>query len=177
MIATSLPLAGLWRLRNDTARDERGAFGRLWCEGEFARAGLQFRPVQLSLSETPAALTLRGLHWQADPHGETKLVRVLRGSIFDVLVDLRRGEPTFGRHVCIELQAGEGLLVPPGLAHGFLTLAPDVQLAYAMDRDYEPTAARGLRYDDPALAIPWPQSPRLIGSRDLAWPPFSDKIG
>jgi dTDP-4-dehydrorhamnose 3,5-epimerase len=174
VIAIPLALPGLWRLRTQAARDERGAFTRLWCAADFARAGHGFEPVQVSLSETPVKGTLRGLHWQADPHGETKLVRVLRGEIFDVLVDLRRDQPTFGAHVCVEMQAGDGVLVPPGVAHGFLTRAPDVMMVYAMDRDHEPAAARGLRYDDPALAIHWPEAPGIVGARDLTWPPFAD---
>jgi dTDP-4-dehydrorhamnose 3,5-epimerase len=172
MITTPLALDGLWRLRSEPAQDERGAFSRLWCTEDFARAGLAFAPVQVSLSETPQAGALRGLHWQAEPHGETKLMRVLRGRIHDVLVDVRRDRATFGRHVAVELQAGDGLLIPSGLAHGFLTLAADVQLVYAMDRAYEPMAARGLRYDDPDLAIAWPHPPRLVGARDRAWPNF-----
>lgn len=173
MRATPLALEGLWRLRDEAARDERGAFSRLWCAQDFASAGLSFAPVQVSLSETPVEGTLRGLHWQAEPHGETKLVRVLRGRIFDVLVDVRRDAPTFGAHVGLEMEAGDGLLVPPGVAHGFLTRSPDVLLVYAMDRAYEPSAARGLRYDDPALAIPWPGRPAIVGFRDRAWPDFA----
>ena len=173
MIVSPLEIEGLWRLHSAPSRDERGAFSRLWCEGDFAAAGLPFRPVQVSLSENPKAGTLRGLHWQAEPHGETKLVRVLRGRIFDVLVDVRPGQPTFGHHVCLEMQAGDGVLAPPGVAHGFLSLTPDVLLVYAMDRDYAPAAARGLRYDDPALGIAWPLAPQIIGPRDLAWPDFA----
>lgn len=161
MIATPLRLSGLWRLRNEAARDERGAFTRQWCAQDFTRAGLSFQPVQISLSESPRQWTLRGMHWQAPPHDETKLLRVLRGVIYDVLVDLRRGEPTVGAHEGVELRAGDGLLIPAGLAHGFLTLSPDVQLLYAMDRPFEASAARGLRYDDPALAIAWPDFSEL----------------
>ena len=173
MIVTPLPpLDGLLLLRSEPARDARGAFSRLWCAADLKRAGLSFAPVQVSLSETTRAGTLRGLHWQAAPHDETKLLRVARGRIFDVLVDLRRGQPSYGSHVGVELHAGDGLFIPPGLAHGFLTRTDDVLLVYAMDRAHEPSAARGLRHDDPALGIVWPQKPTLIGPRDLVWPDF-----
>ncbi len=171
MIVTPLPpLEGLRLLRSEPSRDARGAFSRLWCAAELEQAGLSFTPVQVSLSETTSAGTLRGMHWQARPHDETKLMRVARGRIFDVLVDLRRDQPTYLNHVGVDLAAGEGLFIPPGLAHGFLTRTDDVLLVYAMDRVQVPSAARGLRHDDPALGIVWPQPPILIGPRDLAWP-------
>lgn len=172
MQAATLALPGLFRVSTQIARDERGAFSRLWCRDDLARAGLDFTPAQVSLSENPARGTLRGLHWQAAPFGETKFVQVLRGRILDVAVDLRTGGASFAAHVGVELAAGEGLFMPPGFAHGFLTLTDDVLLVYMMDRAYEPSAARGLRYDDPALGIPWPEAPTCVGARDLAWPPL-----
>lgn len=165
MMATPTGFFGLVHLACTRARDERGSFGRLWCRDALANAGLDFMPVQASLSESPKAGTLRGLHWQEEPFGENKLLQVLRGRIFDVLVD-----PHTRRWFARELEAGEGFLIPAGLAHGFLTLSDDVQLLYMMDRPYVPEASRGLRHDDPALAISWPVAPAIIGARDLAWP-------
>ncbi len=174
MQSQALALEGLRLLRTEPARDTRGAFSRLWCAQDFESAGLAFQPVQASLSSNPHEGTLRGLHFQAEPHGETKLLQVLRGRIFDVVVDVRAASPRFGAWVGRELTAGEGLLIPPGLAHGFLTLTPDVELLYMMDRPFVAQAARGLRYDDPALALPWPGTPQLIGARDRTWPGLHD---
>lgn len=171
MIVTPLALPGVAHLRSDSFRDERGAFSRLWCRGEFLAAGLNFDPVQASLSETPGLRVLRGLHWQEPPYAETKVVRVLRGRIFDVVVDICRDSPSFGRHIGCDLRAGEGLF-PPGFAHGFLTQSEDVLLLYMMDAPHAAEAARGLRWDDPDLAIVWPATPDVVGARDRAWPPL-----
>lgn len=174
MIFEPQALDGLSLLRTEPARDARGAFSRLWCAEDFAAAGRSFVPVQASLSDNPTRGVLRGMHWQAPPHGETKLLQVLRGRVFDAVVDLRRDSPTFGRHVARELAAGEGFLIAPGLAHGFLTLEPGVLLLYMMDRPHAPAASRGLRYDDPDVAIRWPHAPSIVGPRDLEWPLLRD---
>jgi dTDP-4-dehydrorhamnose 3,5-epimerase len=168
MICGVMPM-GLRYLRHERQFDERGSFGRLWCADDFKRAGLDFKPVQASLSVTAVAGTLRGMHWQAAPFAETKVLQVIRGRIFDAVVRL---DPVMGmpRLVMRELGPGEGFFIPAGLAHGFLTLTDDVELIYMMDRPYEPTAVCGARYDDPALAIPWPQEPRIIADKDRHWP-------
>lgn len=171
--ATTLP--GLWRLSAERLHDERGSFERLWCWQALAELGIAFTPVQLSIARNPAAFTLRGLHWQAAPQAETKLVQVLRGRVFDVVVDLRPHSPMFGRWQSFTLDAAaeHGLLVPPGCAHGYLSLEPDSALLYAMDCNHTPAAARGLRWDCPALAIPWPAEPSIVSARDRAWPGFT----
>ena len=152
--------------------DERGFFARLFCPEEFAGAGFPFSPLQMSLSRNAKAGTLRGLHYQAPPHDEGKLVRVMRGAVFDVVVDLRADSPTYRRWLGAELTAegGEALLIPAGCAHGFLTLADETDVLYQIDRMYAPGVARGLRWDDPAIGVVWPERPRVISAADMGWP-------
>jgi dTDP-4-dehydrorhamnose 3,5-epimerase len=169
---TSLP--GLLVVRPEKHTDARGCFARLWCEGEFAAAGTPFRPQQISVSSNRAAGTLRGLHWQPPPHAETKLVRAISGAMFDVVVDLRPDSPTHAEWFGMQLDAdtAAALLIPRGFAHGFITLTDGTELLYCIDTPFEPTAACGARFDDPAFGIVWPRPPAVIGPRDLAWPPF-----
>ncbi len=167
---TGLP--DVTRIVPERNADERGFFARLFCPEEFAAAGRPFEPAQMSLSHNKLAHTLRGLHFQSEPSAEGKLVRVVRGSVFDVVVDLRPGSPTYRRWTAAMLSAdnGEALLVPRGCAHGFLTLEDETDVLYQMDRLYEPGHGRGVRYDDPALAVAWPTAPRVIAPADLNWP-------
>ncbi len=171
MIFEPTPLAGLTIVRPQKHADPRGFFARLWCAEEFAAAGHPFRPAQISASYNAAAFTLRGLHWQAAPHGEAKLVRAASGRVFDVAVDLRPGSPTRLRWFGVELdaQAHTALLIPNGFAHGFLTLTPHAELLYAIDTPFVPGVGRGARYDDPAIGIAWPAAPAVIAERDLEW--------
>jgi dTDP-4-dehydrorhamnose 3,5-epimerase len=152
--------------------DERGAFARLQCPEEFAAAGHPFTPAQTSLSRNPCAFTLRGMHYQPAPHAEVKLVRAVRGRIFDVAVDLRPASPTYRRWTASELSAenGRALLIGEGIAHGFLTLEPDTDVLYQISPMFEPGHEAGVRWDDPAFAIAWPQAPALISPRDAAYP-------
>lgn len=165
-------IEGVVRAEAEARTDERGAFARLHCPEEFAAAGRPFEPAQTSLSRNTAAHTLRGLHYQAAPYAETKLVRVVRGRIFDVAVDLRPDSPTFRRWVAAELSAAamDALLIPEGVAHGFLTLEPDTDVLYQIAPAYRPGHEAGVRWDDPALAIDWPAAPKVISERDRAWP-------
>jgi dTDP-4-dehydrorhamnose 3,5-epimerase len=167
---TELP--GVARISLDRFTDSRGFFARLHDPEAFASAGLPFAPMQTSLSRNDATFTLRGLHFQAPPHDEAKLVRVVRGSAYDVVVDLRRGSPTYRRWIAATLSAdnGEALLIPAGCAHGFLTLEAATDVLYQIDQVYVPGYARGLRYDDPAIGVAWPATPRVIAPADLAWP-------
>jgi len=169
-----LDLPGAYRIELEPHADERGAFARTFCAREFAARGLATELVQTSLSLNTRRGTLRGLHWQAAPHGEAKLVRCVRGRIHDVLVDMRSESPTFRRWVAVELTADrrDAVYVPEGIAHGFLTLDDDCEVHYAMSSFYAPEAARGARYDDPAFGIVWPAPVEVISERDLAWPPF-----
>ena len=147
-------------------------FLRTWCAEAFAAAGLDFRPRQVSLSENPRRHALRGLHWQAPPAEERKLVRCLRGAVFDVAVDLRPDSPTCRRWVAVELTAARhnALLVPRGCAHGFLSLTEDAWLEYMIGAPQAPALARGARWDDPAFGIAWPAPPAVISQRDRDWP-------
>ncbi len=175
MILERTPLAGLVVVRPEKRPDERGFFARLWCADEFAAAGIAFRPHQISTSFNRATGTLRGLHWQSEPHGETKLVRAAAGRVWDVAVDLREGSATRFAWFGLVLDAAEhtGLLIPSGFAHGFITLSENVEVLYAIDTPYIAEAARGARYDDPALSIDWPRPPAVIAERDLRFAPLA----
>jgi dTDP-4-dehydrorhamnose 3,5-epimerase len=133
---------------------------------------LGFAPWQTSYSRTAHRGTMRGLHFQAAPSEETKLVCCVAGAVFDVVVDLRKHSPSFRQVVTTELRAEDGaaLLVAPGCAHGVLTLSDDAVVLYQIDRDYDPSCARGVRWNDPAFDIPWPFPPTLVAARDAAWP-------
>ena len=160
----------------EPASDERGSFARLHCPQEFAAAGHPFAPQQTSLSRNLAAGTLRGMHYEAAPHEEAKLVRATRGAIFDVAVDLRPGSPTFRRWTGTELSAdnGRALLIGKGMAHGFITLQADTDVVYQIDRIFEPGHGRGVRWNDPAFGIAWPLQPLVISQRDADYPDFGE---
>jgi len=176
MIFEPAPLAGAFLIRLEPRHDERGFFARTWCREEYLAHGLNGDLLQCSLSYNHRSGTLRGLHYQAPPASETKLVRCTRGRIHDVIVDLRRGGPTFKRWWAAELSADNRnmLYIPEGFAHGFLTLEDHSEVAYQMSTPYRPESARGLRYDDPAFAIHWPFAPVVVGSRDLLFTPFDE---
>lgn len=172
-VPTRLP--GVLRVIGEKRGDERGHLIRTHCAATFAAAGLPAGWTQSSVTATPARLTLRGMHLQHPPHAETKLVRCLTGRVWDCVVDLRPGSPTFGQWEGFELEQDqpEALYLPPGIAHGFLTLTDQVRLLYFMDADYAPQALGGIRWDDPDLAIAWPEQPRLVSTRDQALPPLA----
>jgi dTDP-4-dehydrorhamnose 3,5-epimerase len=165
-------IAGVVVVDIEPHEDERGAFARLQCPDEFAAAGHAFQPLQTSLSRNPHVGTLRGMHYQPAPHGETKLVRVVRGRIFDVAVDLRPGSATYLRWTAAELSAdnARALLIPEGVAHGFLTLEPASDVLYQISPAFEAGHEAGVRWDDPAFAIDWPAQPQLISPRDATYP-------
>jgi dTDP-4-dehydrorhamnose 3,5-epimerase len=165
-------LAGVTIVEPDLHTDERGFFARLNCPEEFAAAGIAFEARQTSLSRNIARHTLRGMHACSEP--EAKLVHCTRGRILDVVFDIRRTSPTFGNSFGLELdpQGARGLYIPAGLAHGFLTLEPETDVLYEIDRLYRPGGDYGLRWNDPAFAFPWPAEPAVIGARDKAYPDF-----
>lgn len=154
--------------------DDRGFFARTFCAREFAEHGLDPGLVQCSLSFNPRRGTLRGMHYQTAPHGEGKLVRCTRGRIHDVALDLRAGSPAYLAHTACELTAENRrqLYLPPGVAHGFLTLEDDCEVAYQMSVPFEASAARGVRHDDPAFAIAWPAPVEVVSERDRSYPDF-----
>lgn len=170
---TETPLAGAFVVNIEPRQDERGFFARTVCADEFAAVGLNGVFVQQSVSWNPHAGTLRGLHFQVQPHEEEKLVRVTRGAIFDVIVDLREGSPTFARTWSVELTADNhvALYVPKGFAHGFQTLAPETEVLYEMTLRFHPDAGRGIKWNDPVLAIAWPlTTKRTISEKDSSLP-------
>lgn len=178
MILQPTPLAGAYVVELEPLRDERGYFARTFDREQFAAAGLDDRVTQCSTSFNARAGTLRGMHYQADPHGEAKLVRVTRGAIFDVIVDLRSDSATFkgwfGVHLDVTL--GAALYVPEGFAHGFQTLADDTEVLYQISTPYVPGAGRGVRFDDAAFGIEWPPAPphgRIVSDRDRAFADFA----
>ena len=155
--------------------DERGFFARTYCEKEFAEAGLETRFVQGNMSFNPVKGTLRGMHFQRAPHEEVKVVRCIRGAIYDVIVDLRPASPSYLKWQGFELSAENGLqlYVPRGFAHGFLTLSDGASVAYQVSAFYTPGAEGGVRWNDPRLAIAWPAEVAVISAKDAAWPDFS----
>ena len=168
------PIAGVVRIEAEPHVDDRGLFARLHCPEEFAAAGIDFAPAQTSLSRNPTSGTLRGMHFQAAPHAETKLVRVTRGRVFDVAVDLRPDSPTYRQWTGAELSAENlvGLYIGEGIAHGFLTLEPDTDVVYQIAPAYRPGHDAGVRWDDPTFGIAWPMAPVLISARDAGYPDF-----
>jgi dTDP-4-dehydrorhamnose 3,5-epimerase len=170
------PLPGAWTIELDLLGDERGWFARTFDADEFIARGMNPAVVQCNASFNAREGTLRGMHYQADPDGESKLVRCVRGAVFDVAVDLRPGSPTFCRWHAVELSAENQLAyyIPAGFAHGFQTLCDGSELLYQMGHAYVPDAARGVRWDDPTFAIEWPEpnGERAISEKDRGYPDF-----
>ena len=166
------PLAGAYVVELERREDDRGFFARSFCRHEFEAAGLEPVVAQCNVSWNRRAGTLRGMHFQAPPSAEAKLVRCTRGAIHDVIVDLRRESPTYLRHFATELTADNRrqLYIPALFAHGFLTLTDDVEVSYQMSEFFTPGSGRGIRYDDPALGIRWPRAIAVISEQDASWP-------
>jgi dTDP-4-dehydrorhamnose 3,5-epimerase len=168
------PVEGAYAVELELRRDERGWFARSWCEREFGEYGLVARVAQVNTQWSPRAGTLRGLHWQAAPHAEVKLVRCTRGAVYDVVVDVRPGSRTFGRSMGCRLTPDEGVMLyaPEGCAHGYLTLEDDSEVIYFTSACYAPESVRGIRFDDPAFALEWPAPVRVVSDQDRGWPDF-----
>jgi dTDP-4-dehydrorhamnose 3,5-epimerase len=168
---TATPLKGAFIVDIEPTRDERGFFARTFCAEEFAAYGLSAADLQCSVSYNPGKGTLRGMHYQAAPCEEDKLIRCTAGAIFDVIVDIRSGSPSYGRWFGTDLTAANrrALLAPKGFAHGFLTLADASEVLYMISTRYEPDCARGFHWDDPNIAIAWPMKPLVISARDAAY--------
>ncbi len=167
-------IAGVMEIELEPQADERGMFARAYCEEEFRAQGLKPVGIQCNISRNKQRHTLRGLHYQADPAPEAKLVRCIAGRVFDVAVDLRQDSPTFLAWVSVELDAERGnmLYVDEGCAHGFLTLTDGATVFYQMGAAYQPKLARGVRWNDPRFAIAWPSPPAAISDRDAGFPDF-----
>jgi dTDP-4-dehydrorhamnose 3,5-epimerase len=164
-------LRGVFVIEPDRIEDERGFFARTFCREEFAARGLCAEFVQCSIAFNRREGTLRGMHWQAAPHEEAKLVRCTRGAIYDVALDLRPGSPTLRQWVAAELSAEnrKALYIPPGVAHGLQTLVDDTEVFYQISEFYHPELQRGARWDDPAFGIRWPLPLSVISDRDSAY--------
>jgi dTDP-4-dehydrorhamnose 3,5-epimerase len=169
-------LEHVWVLEPEPREDVRGAFARGWCSREAAGRGLSPVWVQMNTSVSRRSGTLRGLHLQAPPWEEAKLVRCIRGAIWDVAVDLRPGSATRLRWHGVELSAANrrALYVPEGCAHGFVTLEENTEVLYLVSQYYAPEAERGVRWDDPALAISWPREASVVSDKDRGWPPVRE---
>ena len=178
MIFQPLKLAGAYRIEPQLMVDERGAFGRRFCADEFRVLGLETDLVQRSISFNARAGTLRGLHFQAAPHLEAKIVRCTRGAIFDVMVDLREGSHSYGQWHGEELSADNRrmLYIPKGFAHGFQSLVDNTEVDYEIAPAYVPDGAAGFRFDDPSLAIDWPIANVIMSERDMALPKSHEGI-
>jgi dTDP-4-dehydrorhamnose 3,5-epimerase len=172
MVLTETRLAGAHVIDLQRLEDERGFFARAFCQREFSEHGLDATVVQCNLSGSTHRGTLRGLHYQLAPRAEAKLVRCVRGAMYDVIVDLRPASSTFLQWVGVVLTAesGRALFVPKGFAHGFQTLEDDTEVFYQMSDFYAPEAARGIRWNDPLLGVAWPEDVRCISARDAACP-------
>lgn len=168
---------GVTLIRARRFADARGWFEEAWSADRLAALGLDHGFVQDNLSLSHAPGTVRGLHFQRPPHAQAKLVRCITGAVFDVVVDLRAGSPTFGRALTVTLdaEAGDQLYVPVGFAHGFMTQKPETRVAYRVSAPYAPAAEGGLAWDDPALGVDWPDAgPPVLSDRDTIWPRLAD---
>jgi dTDP-4-dehydrorhamnose 3,5-epimerase len=174
MIFTETALKGAFLIEPERRQDERGFFARTWCQSEFAAAGLQTDWVQCNISFNKARGTLRGMHYQAPPYEEAKLVRCTMGAVYDVIIDLRADSPTFRQWLAAELTSDNRLMlfIPKSFAHGFQTLTDEAEVFYHMSQVYAPEYARGVRWDDPAFKISWPAERRIISARDRSFPDF-----
>jgi dTDP-4-dehydrorhamnose 3,5-epimerase len=177
MIFTETRLSGAFLLDLEPREDPRGFFARTFCRNEFEAHGLKPDMVQCNLSWNHHAGTLRGMHYQLAPAAETKLIRCTRGAIYDVIVDLRPESPTYLQHIGVELTADNRrqLYVPELFAHGYLTLQPGSEVAYQVGEFYTPGFERGIRWDDPALAIDWPAPVEVISDKDASWPAYTER--
>lgn len=174
MIFRPTEIAGVHIVELEPIADERGSFARSYCTAAFAAAGIELAVAQTNLSRNTKRGTLRGLHYQAEPAPDPKLVRCTAGRIFDVAVDLRPASPTYCRWVSAELdgERQNALFIPAGCAHGFLTLSDHAEVTYLMGAAYVPELTRGVRWNDPAFAIAWPFAPAVMSERDASYADF-----
>jgi dTDP-4-dehydrorhamnose 3,5-epimerase len=172
-----MDVAGVITIELERQHDERGWFARTYSTDEFSQQGIDLTAVQCSVSFSTRRGTLRGLHFQVEPAPEPKLVRCTRGAIYDVAVDLRPSSETYRAWTAVELSAdrGNALFVPPGCAHGFLTLEDDTEVFYTVGVRYQPELTRGVRWDDPAFGIEWPFPPAVILERDASYADYDDR--
>jgi len=175
MLFSELKLAGAFAIEPSRIEDLRGFFACTWSRREFQERGVDANLVECNISFNRRKGTLRGLHYQAAPHAQAKLVRCTMGAIFDVIVDLRRDSPTFRQWASVQLTADNRalLFIPEGFAHGFQTLTDDTEVFYQMSSYYSAESSRGVRWDDRAFGIAWPEDNRVINARDREYPDFA----
>lgn len=178
MIFTETKLHGAYIIDPEKRVDERGFFARIWCENEFTKIGLKTSIKQANVSRSTKRGALRGMHYQLPPFSETKLVRCTKGAIFDVIIDLRKDSPTYKQWIGVELteENHRMLYVPEGFAHGFLTKTDDAEVTYLVTAFYDKEHERGIRYDDPAFAIEWPEEIKHISDKDASHPNFVEEL-
>jgi dTDP-4-dehydrorhamnose 3,5-epimerase len=174
MIFTETPLKGAYLIDLEKRGDDRGFFARAFCEKEFGQHDLIGHFCQVNNSTSAKKGTLRGMHYQLSPKAETKVVRCIKGGLYDVILDLRKDSPTFGKSFGAELTADNRrmMYVPKGFAHGFITLADDTEAFYFVDEFYAPDRERGVRYNDPRFKIEWPIAPVVLSDKDTNWRDF-----
>lgn len=175
MIFEPLEIIGAYRVLLEPRIDERGSFARAFCQRELQSAGIEFNVAQANLARTRKAGVIRGLHYQPEAAPERKLVRCLRGAVFDAIVDMRPDSPSYRRAHTMRLddENRHALFIPAGVAHGYQVLAPDTEFFYMTDQFYVPGLERGVRYSDPSLGIDWPLEPHDVAQRDQEWPLLS----
>lgn len=164
-------ISGVYIIELEKKYDERGFFARTWCKNEFKEQGLESELAQCNLSYNKKCGTLRGMHYQIAPYGETKLVSCISGAIYDVIIDLRKESPTYEKWYSVELTAENGLMlyIPKGIAHGFQTLKDKTSVFYQMSEFYHPESARGIRWDDVKFNIKWPIAEKIISEKDQSY--------
>lgn len=179
MIFEALPLKDAWLVSLDPFEDERGHYARAWCRREFEEHGIDPTMVQMNTVFSRSRGTLRGMHYQAEPASEQKLVRCIRGALFDVMIDMRPDSPTYLQSFGTELTQDNRkmLFVPGNFAHGFLTLEDNTEVCYMVGEYYTPDCERGLRYDDPAFGVSWPIPVEVISEKDRSWPLLKKHAG
>jgi dTDP-4-dehydrorhamnose 3,5-epimerase len=170
---------GVFMIRHERRSDFRGSFAEAWNRRDFEKAGFSFDPDQANVSKSSIIGTVRGMHWQADPSGQTKLVRAVQGAAHDVVVDVRPESPSYLKYAVFHLAQGDGIsvFVPPGCAHGWQALTDDAEIAYLVQGFWSPESERGLRPDDPEVGIAWPLPPRNMNVRDTGWPLVGSREG
>jgi dTDP-4-dehydrorhamnose 3,5-epimerase len=178
MIFTKTTLKDAYIIDLNKIKDERGFFARVYCVKEFEEHGIKFPIVQANISYSRSKQTLRGMHYQLEPHGEAKLIRCTKGSIYDVIIDVRSDSSTYGEWLGVELTEKNYrmLYVPEGFAHGFITLEDDTEVTYPVSEYYTPGAEQGIRWDDPAFGIEWPVEPKIVSEKDSNWVDYKESI-
>ena len=176
MIFTETNLKSAFVIDLDAHKDQRGFFARSWCMEEFQKRGLNTNVVQCNISYNENRGTLRGMHYQSAPYEEAKLVRCTMGSVYDVIIDLRRNSPTYKKWFSVELSAlnRRAIYIPVGFAHGFQTLEDGTELFYQMSESFHPESAKGVRWNDPIFGIYWPAGQKIISTKDQSFPPWRE---